>query len=278
VTAAPTSETRDAEARLSEAEPYAVKLSVFEGPLDLLLHLIRLNEVEITDIPVSRIAGQYLEYLELMQELNIDVAAEYLVMAATLAWIKSRMLLPPDDTGEDDEGADPRAELVARLLEYQRFKEAAGELGERVRLGRDVFPAAGAEPERPSDAEREIEVGLLELLEAFRRVLRTARAAGAHHELEGEAVSVRDRMIAVMEEMAKQESIEFMSLFRDESGGFAGRTVIVATFLAILELARLSALRIFQGLSDDGAPCGPIRLRAAGEAGVDWLAKIAETM
>jgi segregation and condensation protein A len=278
VTAAPTSESRDAETRLAEGEAYAVKLSVFEGPLDLLLHLIRLNEVEITDIPVSRIAGQYLEYLELMEELNIDVAAEYLVMAATLAWIKSRMLLPPDPTGDDEEGGDPRAELVARLLEYQRFKEAAGELGERVRLGRDVFPAAGAEPERPPDAEREIEVGLLELLEAFRSVLRTARSTGAHHELESEPVSVRDRMLAVMAEMVDQESIEFMSLFRDESGGFVSRSVIVATFLAILELARLSALRIFQGLSDDGAPCGPIRLRPAGEAGVDWLAKIAETM
>ena len=134
---------------LLTGSPYAVKLPVFEGPLDLLLHLIRLNEVEITDIPIARVAEQYIEYIELMHELDLDIVGEYLLMAATLAWIKSRMLLPPD--GEDDEGDedDPRAELVARLLEYQRFKEAAGELGERRLLGRDVFLARARVPRRP---------------------------------------------------------------------------------------------------------------------------------
>ena len=136
-----------------------MKLGVFEGPLDLLLHLIRINEVEITDIPVADIASQYLEYLELMDDLNLDIAGEYLVMAATLAWIKSRMLLPVDPREGEDEVGDPRAELVARLLDYQRFKEVAGELGDRHLLGRDVFRAHGPEPEGPSEAEREIEVG-----------------------------------------------------------------------------------------------------------------------
>ena len=257
---------------------YAVKLSVFEGPLDLLLHLIRMNEVEITDIPVARIADQYLQYLELMRELNIDVAADYLVMAATLAWIKSRMLLPPDESEEDDELGDPRAELVARLLEDQRFKEVAGELGERPRLGRDVFAARGAEPEGPSEEERQIEVGLLELLEAFRRVLARSQHTGAAHELEAEPVSVRDCMIACMEALRGRDSLEFEALFEDAEGRVPSRPVVVATFLAILELARLAAIRIFQSLDDLGAPRGPIRVRSVGGADTDWTARIAEEM
>jgi len=268
----------DFEPLLSSQEGYAVKLSVFEGPLDLLLHLIRLNEVEITDIPMARIADQYLEYLDLMRELNLDVAGEYLLMAATLAWIKSRMLLPPEPGEAEEEGPDPRADLMARLLEYQRFKEVAGELAERLRLGRDVFPAAGAGPERPDPTGREIDVGLLQLLEAFRRVLAAARAAGTPHELEGEPVSVRERMVAVIDVLAGVESLEFMGLFRTAEGGFAGRSLIVATFLAILELARLSAIRIFQSLDEDGAPRGPIRLRRAGDLAADWVHQIAETM
>jgi segregation and condensation protein A len=264
-------ETRDGPA-------YAVKLSVFEGPLDLLLHLIRINEVEITDIPIARIANQYLEYLDVMRELNIDVAADYLVMAATLAWIKSRMLLPPDEGEDHDEGGDPRAELVARLLEYQRFKEVAGELGERTRLGRDVFEARGSEPERPDEGEREIEVGLLQLLEAFRRVLAVSRHSGAAHELESEAVSVRDRMIVCMETLHGRDFVEFIELFREADGNVPSRAIVVATFLAILELARVAALRIFQSLDDSGSPRGPIRVRAVSGAEVDWNAKIAEMM
>src|SRR4029450_6177269 len=150
---------------------YAVKLPIFEGPLDLLLHLIRIDEVDIIDIPIARIAEQYLEYLELMRELQLDIAGEYLVMAATLAWIKSRMLLPPDPSSIADEGLDPRAELVARLLEYQRFKEVAGEIGERQLLGRDVFPAHAQGIPAAPEAEREIEVGLFELVDAMRRAL-----------------------------------------------------------------------------------------------------------
>lgn len=265
-------------AETREGPAYAVKLSVFEGPLDLLLHLIRINEVEITDIPIARIANQYLEYLDVMRELDIDVAADYLVMAATLAWIKSRMLLPPDEAEDDDEGGDPRAELVARLLEYERFKEVAGELGERTRLGRDVFEARGAEPERPADGEREIEVGLLQLLEAFRRVLSVSRHSGAAHELEAEPVSVRDRMIVCMETLNGRDFVEFIDLFREADGNVPSRTVVVATFLAILELARLAALRIFQSLDDSGSPQGPIRVRAVGGAEIDWSEKIAEMM
>jgi segregation and condensation protein A len=147
--------------RTDGLDGYAVKLAVFEGPLDLLLHLIRQNEVDITDIPIARIAGQYLDTIELMEELNLDVAAEYLVMAATLALIKSRMLLP-DESIEDEDGIDPRAELVHRLLEYQRFKEAAQTLSRRRLLGRDVFSVIGPGPDRTPDAEREIEVGVFD--------------------------------------------------------------------------------------------------------------------
>jgi segregation and condensation protein A len=254
----------------------SIKLPVFEGPLDLLLHLIKLEEVEITDLPIARIADQYVAYVELMRELDLDMAGEYLVMAATLAWIKSRMLLPPEP-GEEEEGPDPRAELVARLLEYQRFKEAAQTLGERVRLGRDVFRAAGAEPETRPEAEREIEVGLLQLLDAFRRVLAAARGAGHAHELVSETIHVRDRMLHVMDALAEAETLEFSALFRNESGGWGSRALLVATFLAILELTRIAAIRIYQGVSPEGVPEGPIRLRRSAEASADWQARVAES-
>jgi len=265
------------------AGAYAVKLPVFEGPLDLLLHLIRQNEVEIADIPVALIAEQYLDYLEIMQELQLDVAAEYLVMAATLAQIKSRMLLPPEEGEEEEEPGDPRAELVARLLEYQRYKEAAEGLLRRRWLGRDVYPATPPEPPRVPEAERELDVGLFQLLEAFRSVLARAREEGPGvHEVEQEPVSVRDRMIAVMAELEQAPSLEFQDLFERVDGARPRRSTLVATFLAILELARLTALRIYQGASDDGAPTGPIRLRAVepeGEGGGPrWSERIPELM
>jgi segregation and condensation protein A len=260
---------------------YAVKLPVFEGPLDLLLHLIRQDEVEITDIPVARIAEQYLEYLELMRELNLDVASEYLVMAATLAWIKSRMLLPPDGLADEDEGLDPRAELIARLLEYQRFREAAEALGGRRLEGRDVFRARGPEPPGVPEAERELEVGLFELLEAFREVLKRVVHSGAPHEVRVESITVRERMQAVMQRLAAAESIEFHALFEDleASGAPPTRALLVATFLAIIELARLGALRLYQGLGALGAPEGPIRLRANQEpGGAAWTERVSEFM
>ena len=254
---------------------YAVKLPVFEGPLDLLLHLIRQNEVEITEIPIARVCEQYLAYLELMQELNLDVVGEYLVMAATLALIKSRMLLPPEGDAEEEDLGDPRAELVARLLEYQRFKEVSDELAKRRRLGRDVFEAVGPGPERIPDAEREIEIGLFELLACFRDVLENAPLTRAH-EVVSETITVRERMIAVMDLIAAVESIEFARIF---DAARPSRALLVATFLAILELTRLSALRIYQGVNEEGAPMGPIRLRASNdpESG-SWTEKTSDRM
>jgi segregation and condensation protein A len=255
---------------------YAVKLPLFEGPLDLLLHLIRLDEVEITDIPIARIGEQYLAYLDLMRELDLDMAGEYLVMAATLAWIKSRMLLPPDGQGEEGEERDPRAELVARLLEYQRYKEVAGQLGERRLLGRDVFEAQGVRPERVPDAQREIEVGIFELLDAFRQALKAAGPSGVAHEIEVETVTVRERMVVVMNLIELRESVEFQAVLITEDGRPASRPVVVATFLAVLELTRLEALRIYQGVSESGVPRGPIHLRRA--EGDDWAQRVADVM
>ena len=267
---------------LTAPEPgssYAVKLSVFEGPLDLLLHLIRLNEVDIIDIPVALIAEQYIEYLDLMRELNLDVAGEYLLMAATLAWIKSRMLLPPVEGDEEDEGADPRAELIARLLEYQRFKEAAEGLRERQILGRDVFDARGPSPEGTPEAEREIEVGMIELLDAFRKVLQTARSAELRHEVTTEIITVRERMVTVMDTLRAREAIEFERIFQIDEQSSPSRTMIVVTFLAILELVRLSTLRVYQALGEDGGPEGPILVRPAGD-GLDgkWEEHISGSM
>ena len=270
------------------AGAYAVKLPAFEGPLDLLLHLIRQNEVEITDIPVAQIADQYLRYVEMMRELQLDVAAEYLVMAATLALIKSRMLLPPDGEEEAAEGLDPRAELVARLLEYQRYKEAAELLGRRRLLGRDVFDAQGAAPGRVPDAERAIEVGLFELLDAFRQVLdRTDEGGGVHEvDLATETFTVRERVIAIMELLERVESIEFTQVFERAGGSRPSRPLVIASFLAILELARLQALRIYQGMGETGNPNGPIRLRATldppeggtSEATAHWRDRISDLM
>jgi segregation and condensation protein A len=266
--------------RTDGLDGYAVKLAVFEGPLDLLLHLIRQNEVDITDIPIARIAGQYLDTIELMDELNLDVASEYLVMAATLALIKSRMLLP-NESQEDEDGNDPRADLVHRLLEYQRFKEAAETLSRRRLLGRDVFSVIGPGPDRTPDAEREIEVGIFELVAAFRDVLDNSESTEWKHEVETEHVTVRDRMMVVMDLLEANESIEFMRIF-DSPGrhGRPSRPLLVATFLAVLELARLAALRIYQGLSDRGTPEGPIRMRRAtlDTDDPEWRDRITESM
>ncbi len=271
----------DAAALASEPfAPYSVRLPVFEGPLDLLLHLIRLNEVEITDIPIARIGEQYVEYLTLMRELDLEVVGEYLVLASTLAWIKSRMLLPAERVGEDGEEIDPRAELVARLLEYQRFKEVAAALGERKRLGRDVFAVSVPDLEVPAESEREIEVGIFDLVEAYRRVLEAKRDVESKpHEIEAESMTIRDRMIEVMAALESVPTIDFERLLREAPGRAYCKALMVATFLAILELTRLAAIRIYQGINESGMPEGPIHLRRAVEPGdVKWMEQIAELM
>jgi segregation and condensation protein A len=262
--------------------PYSVRLPVFEGPLDLLLHLIRLNEVEITDIPIARIGEQYLDYLSVIRDLDLDldVVGEYLVMASTLAWIKSRMLLPAETTDEDGEPIDPRAELVARLLEYQRFKEVAAELGERDRLGRDVFAARSDDLEAPAESEREIEIGLFDLVDAYRRVLEAKHEIAAKpHEIEAEEITVKDRMLEVMAVLETRPSIEFEVLLREDPVRSYSRAVIIATFLAILELTRLAAIRVYQGIDESGVLQGPIHLRRSISPGDQtWAKHIADLM
>lgn len=262
----------------ASSQTCAVKLSLFEGPLDLLLHLIRENEMDVTELSVAEIADQYVAYLNVMQELQLDVAAEYLVMAATLAWMKSRLILPPSDEGEEDEGPDPRAELVARLLEYERFKEAAETLGELTREGRDVFKALVPELAPTPEAEREIEVSLLALLGAFRKVLARVPVGTGLHEVEVDAVTVYERMVAIMARVEGGEgALAFEQLFASPSGEPPSRALVVTTFLALLELVRIAALRIYQGVREaDGAPEGPIRLRRSAEGAEEWRRRIAE--
>lgn len=223
---------------------YEVKLEVFEGPLDLLLHLIKKNEINIYDIPVALIAQQYLEYIDLMKTLNLEIAGEFLVMAATLVQIKSKMLLPPDETVEEEEVEDPRAELVRRLLEYQRYKDAAEELEKRETLWRDVF----SRTERPQFEEEEetaepllLDVNLFDLIDVFRKVLEKAPKEESL-ELKQDNISIKDKMATIMERLEGIESLTFDSLFNEEKS----RISMIATFLALLELIRLRLIRVQQ--------------------------------
>jgi segregation and condensation protein A len=221
---------------------YRVKLDVFEGPLDLLLHLIKKNEMEIADIRIAAITEQYLGYLGMMRELNLDIAGEFLVMAATLTLIKSRMLLPATAADEVEE-PDPRAELVQQLLEYQRYREAALALAERPLLHRDVFvrqPLDDPEVTESGEPPR-LKVTVWELLEAFRGVLKRLRPESVHEVLT-ERVSLRDRARTLLQALGVARCLEFDSLFGDE----ATRIEIIITFLALLELMKIGAVRATQ--------------------------------
>jgi segregation and condensation protein A len=232
-----------------------VQLEIFEGPLDLLLHLIKKNEVSITDIPIALITEQYLATMELMQTLDLDLAGEFLVMAATLIHIKSRMLLPAgEEEAEEEEGVDPRAELVRRLLDYQRYKEAAAELEQREVLTRDVFVRASAPTEEAGPREFR-EVSVFELLGALKRVI-DRLPKDVVHEVTLEKVSVREKMTLLLDRLRDQSRMVFESLF----AGVKSRIEIVVTFLAMLELVKVRAIRIYQ---DDMA--GPIVIEAAAD-------------
>jgi len=248
----------------------AVKLPSFEGPLDLLLHLCRANEVDIADIPIALISEQYLAYLELMRMLDIDVAADYLLMAATLAHIKSRLLLPPDPDLLADELEDPRAELARRLAEYARYKDAAAELARRPLLGRDVFAGSSAAAELP-EREGVLVVSLFGLLEAMQRVLERIPAEQAHHTVNRVRLTLQECMVALMDALraADPHSVRFEDLL---AGHVPTRERVVLAFLAILELAKIQALLIFQNTDAAGRPEGPIRVRLAVGAELDTAA------
>jgi segregation and condensation protein A len=221
---------------------YTFRLEGFEGPLDLLLHLIQKNELDIFNIPIALITEQYLEYLQLMKVLNLDIAGEYLLMASTLLHIKSKMLLPKSSAGEEEEEEDPRAELVRRLLEYQKYKEAAGELEKRPMLNRDVFIRLISSETEEAAGEERIEVNLFGLLEAFRQVLERVKLESVH-EVVLEPLSVEDKIEEILALLERENrSMAFHRLFPEE----ASRRVIVITLLAILELVKMKRIRIFQ--------------------------------
>ncbi len=231
-----------------------VFLEAFEGPLDLLLYMIRRQNLDILEIPIAEITAQYMEYIELMQELRLELAAEYLVMAAMLAEIKSRMLLPRP-VEDDEEAEDPRAELVRRLQEYERFKQAAEDINELPRMGRDTWPVKVEVVERQV-LRIEPEVSMKELIMAFRDVLVRSEMF-SHHQVELEALSVRERMSMVLSSVSSERFTDFTDLF-DVSEGRMG---VVVTFLAILELIKESLLELVQS-----EPYAPIHVKAAAGA------------
>jgi len=221
--------------------PYALQvfLEAFEGPLDLLLYLIRRQNLDILDIPIAEITRQYVEYIELMTELQLELAGEYLLMAAMLAEIKSRMLLPRAESEEEDED-DPRAELVRRLQEYERFKKAAEDLSELPRLERDIHVATADAPERKV-ATQMPDVTLKELLIAFHDVLKRAEMYSNLH-LQREPLSVRQRMSEILARIKGNSFATFGDLFDPEEG----RMGVAVTFIAILELLKEAVIEVVQ--------------------------------
>ncbi len=235
------------EPAVPEFEPsvgaYAIRLENFEGPLDLLIHLIKQNEVNIYDIPIALITAQYLEYLDLMQELDLDVAGEFVVMAATLIHIKSRMLLPRPDPEQEDLEEDPREVLVRRLLEHQRYKAAAELLHERetLREAQWLRPDGRVAAIAGDDYEPELEVDLFSLLAAFRAVLERA-SKRPRVDLPPEQVSIEDRIGQLLARLSETEACGFEDLF----GDVWSKTDLIVTFLALLEMIRLRLVRVFQ--------------------------------
>jgi segregation and condensation protein A len=231
-----------------------VFLEAFEGPLDLLLYLIRRQNLDILDIPIAEITQQYVEYIDLMREMQFELAAEYLLMAAILAEIKSRMLLPRPEIQADEE-SDPRAELVRRLQEYERYKNAAEDLDELPRLERNIHTASAYVVDR-STITVPPDVDLKELLLALQDVLNRADLF-THHAIATEPLSVRERMSIVLERLLDHPFTEFHHLFTPEEG----RTGVVVTFLALLELLKAQLIEVVQN-----EPLGQIYIKSAEEA------------
>jgi len=216
---------------------YTVKLEIFEGPLDLLLYLIKKNDLDIYDIPISQITAEYLEYVELMKILNLEAIGEFLVMAATLMQIKARMLLPKAPIEGEEEEKDPRAELVAKLLEYQKFKEAAKFFESRELEQQQIFSHA-----EPQFAEEEylLEVSLFDLLESFRQVLQEAKEEVK--EIISEEIPLEEKIRYILESLKGKKYLAFRQLFNPQEGRFS----LIVTFLALLELVRLKQVIVRQ--------------------------------
>jgi segregation and condensation protein A len=236
----------------SSLEAYPVKLDNFEGPLDLLIHLIKKNEVNIYDIPIALIAQQYLEYIDVMGELDLDLAGDFLVMAATLIHIKSRMLLPRPDPTQEDPEEDPRELLVKRLLEHQKYKAAAELLHERetLREAQWMRPDERVAAIAGEEYEPELEVDLFTLLSAFRDVLERARQR-PRLALPPEQISIEERIEQLLARVSETEACGFDDLFSDLNT----KSGMIVTFLALLEMIRLKLIRVFQA-----GPVGAIRI------------------
>ena len=225
---------------------YKVKLEVFEGPLDLLLYLIKKEEVDIYDIPIERITNQYMEYLTLMQMLNLEVAGEFLVMAATLMYIKSRMLLPADQQVTDteaEEGEDPRWELIRQLVEYKKFKDAGLQLGQREEQQANIFSRGS--PDAGTEVDKDIplaEVSIFDLINAFNEVLKKASAREDFREIIEERFTVSDKIEEILYTLRDRSEMIISELFAPASS----RAEVVVTFLALLELIRLKRLKVVQ--------------------------------
>jgi segregation and condensation protein A len=224
---------------------YKVKLEIFEGPLDLLLFLIKRDEIDIYDISIERITRQYLEYLQAFKELNIDVAGEFVVMAANLIYLKSRSLLPVDQQPPDEEADedDPRWDLIRQLIEYKKFKEAAAQLHARALEQELIFTRDGGAPTPTTDAPlRLADVGIFQLIHAFQTVIKRVEARENLQEIFGEHFTVSDKIDIILKRVAGGASVRFTELF----GDIASRVEIVVTFLALLELIRLKQVRAIQ--------------------------------
>jgi segregation and condensation protein A len=225
----------------SEAS-YRIRLEQFEGPLDLLLHLIKKNEINIYDIPMALITKQYLEHISFMKSLNLAVAGEFLVLAATLILIKSKMLLPTEPEDTEEEGHDPRADLVRQLLQYKQFKEAAHDLQDRERFWREVYTRPPLVMAPTKDAEEiPLELTLFDLMDALQEVIRRTPST-ALLEVTADHLTVKDRMNYILERLEESPALSFENLFMPADG----RLVLIVTFLGLLELIRLKLVRIFQ--------------------------------
>ena len=227
-----------------------VFLEAFEGPLDLLLYLIKRQNLDILDIPIAKITDQYMRYIELMDELQLELAGEYLLMAAMLAEIKSRMLLPRPQTQEEEE--DPRAELVRRLQEYERYKQAAAEIDQLPRYERDVFGVIIEFPDRMAEVKKP-EVSMDSMLKIFADVLQRAELF-SHHHVQREPLSVRERMTFILDRINAQDFTDFKDLFTVTEG----RAGVIVTLLAVLELIKEALIEMVQNEIN-----GPIYIKAA---------------
>jgi segregation and condensation protein A len=221
---------------------YQIKLEIFEGPMDLLLHLIKKHELDIYSIPLALITQQYLEYIDLMKSLDMEIAGEFLVMASTLMHIKSRMLLPPSENPEGDEdGLDPQAELIRRLLEYKSFKEAAVSLEDKEKTWSQVYTRQAEAPDVPADDEPLLfDFHLFDLLAALKDVM--ARTPDSNFEITAETVSITEKISQILSRLESVDSMLFSDLFE----GSTSKIQIIGTFLALLELIKTRVVKAFQ--------------------------------